>query len=60
MDAPTGPTVVGCARCGVPDKVARYWPEAYRALARELDTLKADELGRDEGGEPPEVAGPIT
>lgn len=59
MDAPTGPTVIGCTRCGVPDRVARFWPEAYRALSRELDTLKAAELGRDEEAEPPVVAGPI-
>jgi hypothetical protein len=31
-----GPCVIGCRNCGVPNRVARTWPEAYNALAREL------------------------
>lgn len=34
------PAIMGCELCGVPDRVARYWPEAYRAMAMELQKLK--------------------
>jgi hypothetical protein len=39
-----GPTILGCTGCGVPDRIARTWPEAYRAMARELDFLKQSVL----------------
>lgn len=26
------PEVRGCKECGVPDRIARWWPEAYKAL----------------------------
>ena len=37
-----GPTVHGCERCEVPTRFARSWPEAWRALARELDSRKLE------------------
>lgn len=37
LDADGGPTVEGCKECGVPSRIARHWPEAYRALANRLD-----------------------
>jgi hypothetical protein len=40
--------VIGCVGCGVPNRVARTWPEAYRALARELDFLKQAALEDDD------------
>jgi hypothetical protein len=35
-----GPEIRGCPECGVPSSIARAWPEAYRAMARELDAVK--------------------
>lgn len=32
----TGPTIRGCVRCGVPDRIVVFWPEAYRAVSLEL------------------------
>jgi hypothetical protein len=40
MSTPTGPAIVGCEGCKVPDRIARMWPEAYRAMARDLDFIK--------------------
>lgn len=40
IHAPEGPAIVGCAECGVPDRVARTWPEAWRDLAKHLDGRK--------------------
>jgi hypothetical protein len=36
----TGPEIRGCKSCGVPDKIATWWPEAYRALSLKLATVK--------------------
>lgn len=44
-----GPTIIGCPDCGVPTKIARHWPEAWRALARELDKDKQDRLDGSSG-----------
>jgi hypothetical protein len=43
------PTIGGCKECdeehgGVQDHVANWWPEAHRALARELDVLKMERV----------------
>lgn len=38
------PTIRGCRGCGVPDRVARWWPEAYRAIHRELIKKKGAEM----------------
>jgi hypothetical protein len=39
------PRVRGCKECGVPDRIAAFWPEAYRAmsleLAKRVDKLEA-------------------
>ena len=51
LDAKDGPMVVGCAGCGVPDRIARGWPEAYRALARELDFVKQSQIAAEESKE---------
>ena len=40
--ADEGPTVIGCPDCGVPTRLARHWPEAWRALARELAEKKLE------------------
>lgn len=40
----TGPAIIGCPNCGVPDPIARTWPEAYRAAARELDGAKHSQV----------------
>jgi hypothetical protein len=50
LDAKDGPLVLGCVGCGVPDRVARMWPEAYRALARELDFVKQSQLTDADAG----------
>lgn len=42
------PQIKGCSACGVPDKIARWWPEAYRAMARELDGIKQAALSTEE------------
>jgi hypothetical protein len=40
MHHPDGPSVIGCVDCGVPHRIARTWPEAHNALARQLlDTV---------------------
>lgn len=44
LDAKTGPVIYGCHECGVPDAVARRWPEPYRAMAKALDGKKFDRL----------------
>jgi hypothetical protein len=37
MHGPDGyPLINGCRGCGVPDHIARRWPEAYRAVYRML------------------------
>lgn len=45
------PHIQGCQLCGVPDRVAAYWPEAYRAMAMELDGLKKSQLPQPGDGE---------
>lgn len=37
-----GPEIVGCAQCGVSNKMARLWPEAWRAMAHRLAANKLD------------------
>ncbi len=37
VNSKAGPQVIGCADCGVPDRIARHWPESHRALANRLD-----------------------
>lgn len=44
-DRTHGPKVRGCPECGVPDKIARWWPEAWRAVASELAKLKLEPVG---------------
>lgn len=36
------PRIEGCTGCGVPDSIARQWPEAWRAVAYRLDTKKLE------------------
>lgn len=36
------PLIRGCKECGVPDKIARWWPEAYRAIANALNDKKME------------------
>jgi hypothetical protein len=38
------PYIAGCEDCGVPDKVARQWPEAWRAMAHRLDSKKLEAI----------------
>lgn len=40
-----GPNILGCRDCGVPDKIARWWPEAYRAAAALLADRKLEPVG---------------
>lgn len=40
------PAIKGCKDCGVTDEIARWWPEAYRALATRLSAAKNEELGQ--------------
>lgn len=45
------PGVFGCPNCdrdhgGVPDHVVRYWPEAWRSLARALDPYKMEPVSQ--------------
>lgn len=44
MRTPEGPMIIGCADCGVPDKVARMWPEAYRTMMYRLSGKKLEAL----------------
>jgi len=44
MRAPEGPMIIGCKDCGVPDKVARMWPEAYRTMMYRLSGKKLESL----------------
>ncbi len=34
------PQILGCEGCGVPNEIARKWPEAWRAVAKRLDGQK--------------------
>jgi hypothetical protein len=47
-----GPMIRGCKKCddgkGVPDSIARTWPEAYRAMGNELGKLKKATLVHSE------------
>lgn len=43
MTAKSGPVVIGCAGCGVPDRIARNWPEAHRALANRLAAQQGED-----------------
>lgn len=36
------PKIRGCKGCGTPDEVVQRWPEAWRAMAKRLDTAKRD------------------
>ena len=38
------PRIQGCPDCRVPDTIAVTWPEAYRAMANELDRSKKLQL----------------
>lgn len=38
------PEILGCPRCGVPDRIARKWPEAWRLMALRLDGKKLERL----------------
>lgn len=40
----SGPEITGCPECGVPDKVARRWPEAWRAMANRLGVEKMEAI----------------
>jgi hypothetical protein len=40
--ASDGPVIIGCKDCGVPDRFARVWPEAWRAMANRLSEKKLD------------------
>ena len=42
------PTIRGCRSCGVPDRIARWWPEAYRAVYKALGGKKLEELGLED------------
>ena len=44
LDLPDGPQIIGCVKCGVPDRIARQWPEAYRAIAKLLDGRKLEAI----------------
>lgn len=48
LRGPDGPLIKGCQKCdegaGIPDKIAREWPEAYRAMAGELGKRKSADL----------------
>lgn len=37
---PEHPCIKGCPDCGVPDRIAWKWPEAWRAMALQLDSNK--------------------
>jgi hypothetical protein len=39
-----GPEIIGCRECKVPDKIARLWPEAWRAMANRLAVDKLEQL----------------
>lgn len=43
MNPKTGPVVVGCEGCKVPDRIARQWPEAHRALANRLSSIQGED-----------------
>lgn len=45
LSADEGPQVVGCDGCGVPNRIARNWPETHRALAKVLDGKKLEPVG---------------
>jgi hypothetical protein len=34
------PSIRGCRDCGVPDRIARWWPETYRAMQKALNATK--------------------
>jgi hypothetical protein len=38
------PVIRGCKGCGVPDRIARWWPEAYRAIHKVLLDRKLKEM----------------
>jgi hypothetical protein len=40
VHATDGPVITGCRECGVPDVIARRWPEAWRAMANRLSPQK--------------------
>lgn len=44
VDHADGPQIVGCRGCGVPDKLARMWPETYRAMMYRLGGSKLERL----------------
>src|SRR5262245_21365619 len=41
---PEEPKIMGCVECGVPNRIARWWPEAWRAMAVSLAKFKMDPL----------------
>jgi len=44
VHAKGGPQIVGCSGCGVPDEIARLWPEAWRAMANRITSKKLEAL----------------
>lgn len=44
VDPNADPRIIGCPGCGVPDGIARLWPESWRAMAYRLDGKKLDSL----------------
>jgi hypothetical protein len=55
MRHPDGPLVVGCIPCGVPNRIARTWPEAWRDLAKKLDGKKLEATVTPRDSSPPDV-----
>ncbi len=43
----TTPEILGCPRCGVPNDIARRWPEAWRQVAARLDSKKLEAVVED-------------
>jgi hypothetical protein len=35
-----GPIIKGCPECGVPDHIALWWPEAWRAMSLRLGEVR--------------------
>jgi hypothetical protein len=44
MRGKEGPMIIGCSGCGVPDRIARMWPEPYRTMMYRLSGKKLEAL----------------
>jgi hypothetical protein len=44
VDSGDDPVILGCPDCGVPDKIARWWPEAWRAMQYRLAEFKLESV----------------